>query len=65
LPFALPGIGTIPNIHMFRIFNYFVLFLSGTGPVALSSSETKLRVPALLTPKPATTISSDLTTIFI
>jgi hypothetical protein len=65
LPFALPGIGTIPNIHMARIFNYFVLFVSGTGPVAFSNSETKLRVPTLLMPKPATTISSDLTTIFI
>lgn len=61
----LPGIETIPNIHTVRIFNYFVLFVSGIGPVAFSNSETKLRVPTLLMPKPATATSSDLTTIFI
>jgi len=61
----LPGIETIPNIHRVRIFNYFVLFFSGIGPVVFSNSETKLRVPTLLMPKPAITISSDLITIFI
>lgn len=43
------------QIYTVRIFNYFVLFVKGIGPVAFSNSETKLRVPTLLMPKPAIT----------
>jgi hypothetical protein len=39
------------QIYTARIFNYFVLFVNGIGPVAFSSSKTKLRVPTLLMPK--------------
>ena len=53
------------QIYTVRIFNDFVLFVNGIGPVAFSNSKAKLRVPTLLMPKPATTTSSDLTTIFM
>jgi hypothetical protein len=53
------------QIYTVRIFNYFVLFVNGIGPVEFFNSKTKLRVPTLLMPKPATTTSPDLTTIFI
>jgi hypothetical protein len=50
----LPGIEMIPNTHTDRICNYFVHFVNGIGPVVFSNSETKLGVPTLLMPKPAT-----------